>query len=203
MPKQSRVNKSPLITQRLANLEINHDQVVTNLKNLFERLCKLETRDADLEELEHEVGHLNGQLDVANRAIIRQAEEREGLARQIAAIEGKVLAKDIAAQTNVELTARVKELQRQLTEAKHEIDRLTINGTKEPTVKTVEVLKLSDGRIVDEAYIEELRDYAKTQEQRADSVQRELNQTFEELEQLKFRVAAERSKPSFWRIFGP
>lgn len=228
MPKQSRVKKPSgfqgEVRQRLATLEIQYDQINGNLKNAFERLCKLETNTVNVEDLadgqqifesrilhkfneldERQLKYVDAQIQQLNARMGSdfqdQDDEIEKISRRLQSVEDKLKAKQLGEQTNVELTARVKELQRQLTEAKREIDRLTINGTKQPTVRVLDTVRLQCGRIVDSDYVEGLQELLALAQKSTDRVQRELNEAHGKIAELESKLAAERSKVrTIWDI---
>lgn len=229
------------VRQRLATLEIQYDQIIAKIAKIAQLDCDIHNAKGQCEEqadridtrvevlgdtLKSQIKTLEGALTIYVDTEIKQLSARVGsdfqdqddeiekISRRLQSVEDKLKAKQLGEQTNVELTARVKELQRQLTEAKHEIDRLTINGTKQPTVRVLDTVQLQCGRIIDSNYVEELQELLalaqKSRDEeimRADRVQRELNEAFEELEQLKFKAATAPTPPVlarlFDRIFGP
>lgn len=138
MPKQSRVKKP-----KPASIDL-----VKYFDEIFQRLCKLRCEMSA--HLHSEMQQLNGRI---GSDFQDQDDEIEKISRRLQSVEDKLKAKQLGEQTNVELTARVKELQRQLTDANDQLEKARAN---KPSVRVVETLQLDDGRLADREYVGEL-----------------------------------------------
>jgi chromosome segregation ATPase len=185
MPKQSRVKKPNEfeleVRQRLATLEIQHSQLKKDLDATQRAIHIVEENRERLKK------------DVASD-FQDQDDEIEKISRRLQSVEDKLKAKQLGEETNVTLTARVKDLQRQLTDAKNRIEQM-------------ETQALQMGHLIDiernewQRSVENVRKERDAETERADRVQRELNEAGITITELQFKLAAaeRKPKPLFWR----